>query len=168
MSIAALSSTPSTLPSVSAQQFFKTRQSDLQQLGKDLGTGDVAGAKSQYQDIVNLGQHGPLGSGNAFSDSEREQDFGAIGHALQSGNLAGAQQAFGNLKSTFAKPIQDPVNPTAPIDNPIQRPLTSELLGSGVGTNATTAPYLNIAALESAMTSSAASALPYTSLSVSA
>jgi hypothetical protein len=169
MSITALTNT-STSPSVSAQQFYKTRQADLHQLGKDLDTGDIAGAQSEYQDIVNLGQNGPFASGNAFSNPTREQDFAAIGQALQSGNISGAQQAFGNLKASFAKPVQDPILSTNPVSNPILRPLASELLnsGSGSGTSTSASPYLNIASLESTLGSAAASAIPYESLSVSA
>jgi hypothetical protein len=83
------------------QQYFHTRQTDLHDLGQALGTGDVAGAQTAYNDIVQLGQNGPFSSGNPFSNSTREQDFTAIGSALQSGNLTAAQQAFSNLKSTF-------------------------------------------------------------------
>ncbi|MGA7220763.1 MAG: hypothetical protein WBX38_20780 [Candidatus Sulfotelmatobacter sp.] len=83
------------------QQYFQTRQSDLQQLGQALGTGNLAGAQSAFQAIAKLGQGGPFASGNSFSNPQREQDFTQIGQALQSGDLAGAQQAFSSLKSTF-------------------------------------------------------------------
>jgi|HubBroStandDraft_4_1064222.scaffolds.fasta_scaffold223323_2 hypothetical protein len=83
------------------QQYFHTRQTDLHDLGQALGTGDLAGAQTAYNNIAQLGQNGPFSSGNPFSNSTREQDFTAIGSALQSGNLTAAQQAFSNLKSTF-------------------------------------------------------------------
>ncbi len=102
------------------QQYFHTRQTDLHQLGKALGTGDLAGAKAAFQEIAKLGKHGPFASGDPFSNSQREQDFTAIGKALQSGDLAGAQQAFSDLKATFEKhPALTPPTPaTAPSTTP--------------------------------------------------
>jgi hypothetical protein len=83
------------------EQYFQTRQSDLQQLGQALGSGDLAGAETAYNNIVQLGQSGPFASGDPFSRPQREQDFAAIGQALQSGDLAGAQAAFSTLQNTF-------------------------------------------------------------------
>jgi hypothetical protein len=100
------------------QQYFHTRQTDLQQLGKALGTGDLAGAQTAYNNIVQLGQNGPFASGNPFSNSTREQDFTAIGTALQSGDLAGAQQAFSSLKATFEKAQGGPVTISNPLPSP--------------------------------------------------
>jgi hypothetical protein len=85
------------------EQYFQTRQSDLQQLGQALGSGDLAGAQTAYNNIVELGQGGPFASGDPFSRPQREQDFAAIGQALQSGDLAGAQAAFSTLQSTFQR-----------------------------------------------------------------
>ncbi|MFZ0137576.1 MAG: hypothetical protein WAK89_10980 [Candidatus Sulfotelmatobacter sp.] len=85
------------------EQYFQTRQSDLQQLGQALQSGDLAGAQTAYNNIVQLGQSGPFASGDAFSRPQREQDFTAIGQALQSGDLAGAQAAFSTLQSTFER-----------------------------------------------------------------
>ena len=85
------------------EQYFQTRQSDLQQLGQALGSGDLAGAQTAYNNIVQLGQGGPFASGDPFSRPQREQDFAAIGQALQSGDLAGAQAAFSTLQSTFQR-----------------------------------------------------------------
>jgi hypothetical protein len=85
------------------EQYFQTRQSDLQQLGQALDSNDLAGAQSAYNNIVQLGQSGPFASGEAFSRTQREQDFTALGQALQSGDLAGAQAAFSTLQSTFQR-----------------------------------------------------------------
>jgi len=85
------------------EQYFQTRQSDLQQLGKALGSGDLAGAQTAYNNIVQLGHGGPFASGDPFSLSQREKDYAAIGQALQSGDLAGAQAAFSTLQSTFQR-----------------------------------------------------------------
>jgi hypothetical protein len=83
------------------QTYFQARNSDLQQLGQALQSGDLAGAQQEFSAIQNLGQNGPFANGNAFKVSQREQDFAAIGQALQAGDLAGAQQAFAQLESTF-------------------------------------------------------------------
>jgi len=97
------------------QAYFQQRGSDLQQLGKALQSGDLAGAQQEFSAIQNLGQSGPFASGNAFRISQREQDFTAIGQALQAGDLAGAQQAFAQLKSTFQH--QPSVDPPAVVVN---------------------------------------------------
>jgi hypothetical protein len=91
------------------EQYFHTRQSDLQQLGQALKSGDLAGAQTAYNNIAALGQKGPFAGGNPFQISQREQDFTALGTALQSGDLAGAQQAFSALGSTFTGAKQ--INP---------------------------------------------------------
>src|SRR5580704_18388407 len=85
------------------QQYFQTRQGDLQQLGQALGSGDLASAQTAFNNIVKLGQNGPFASGDPFSRPQREQDFAAIGQALQSGDLAGAQAAFSTLQSTSGR-----------------------------------------------------------------
>lgn len=169
MSITAVSgastSTASPILSVSPQQFYKTRQADLEQLGKDLGTGNVSGARAEYQDIVSLGKEGPFSTGNPFARADREQDFTDIGTALKSGNFAGAQQAFASLKSTFANPVQDPSG-----QSPVQKPVADPLAVGSAATNASssTSPYLNVASLEDILTNTAASSIPYQSLSVTA
>jgi len=83
------------------QSYFQTRNSDVQQLGQALQSGDLQTAQTEFNNITALGQGGPFSSGNAFRVSQREQDFNQIGQALQNGDLAGAQSAFANLQSTF-------------------------------------------------------------------
>jgi hypothetical protein len=83
------------------QSYFQTRNSDVQQLGKAISSGNLANAQVAYNNITALGQAGPFANGNSFRVPQREQDFQAIGQALQSGDLAGAQQAFAALKATF-------------------------------------------------------------------
>jgi hypothetical protein len=82
------------------QSYFQTRNSDVQQLGKALSSGNLEQAQVAYNNITAVGQGGPFASGNSFRVPEREQDFQAIGQALQSGDLAGAQSAFAALKAT--------------------------------------------------------------------
>jgi hypothetical protein len=93
------------------QSYFETRNSDVQQLGRALSSGNLASAQVAYNSITALGQEGPFANGNPFQLSQREQDFTAIGQALQSGDLAGAQQAFSALQSTFRG--NTPKGPTA-------------------------------------------------------
>jgi hypothetical protein len=62
---------------------------------------DLAGAQQEYSALQTLGQSGPFAGGDPFKSSQREQDFVAIGQALQSGDLAGAQPVFAQLQSTF-------------------------------------------------------------------
>ena len=97
------------------QAYFQQRGSDLQQLGKALQSGDLAGAQQEFSAIQNLGQSGPFANGNEFQANQRQQDFNAIGQALQAGDLAGAQQAFAQLKSTFQH--QPSVDPPAVVVN---------------------------------------------------
>jgi hypothetical protein len=107
-------------------QFFQTRQSDLQQLGQALSTGDLAGAQAAYSKIVTLGQNGPFAGGNSFKLTPREQAFTAIGQALQSGDLAGAKQAFGALRDTFQGRGHQ-INP--PVPSPAASPSTGAASG---------------------------------------
>ena len=112
-------------------QYFHTRQTDLQDLGNALGSGDLAGAQSAFQAIAKLGQSGPFAGGDPFANSQREQDFTAIGNALQSGDLAGAQQAFSDLKATFEKAQGGPV----PVTNPLPNATTPSTVGPEIVIN---------------------------------
>lgn len=67
------------------QSYFQTRHTDVQQLGQALSSGNLANAQVAYNSIAALGQEGPFAKGNPFQLSQREQDFTAIGQALQSG-----------------------------------------------------------------------------------
>jgi hypothetical protein len=93
------------------QAFYQQRGSDLQQLGKALQSGDLAGAQKEFAAIQTLGKSGPFASGDPFVSKQREQDFAAIGQSLQSGDLAAAQQAFVQLQSTFHQHHQQVTQP---------------------------------------------------------
>ncbi len=99
------------------QSYFQTRNSDVQQLGQALQSGNLASAQVAYNNITALGDSGPFASGNAFRGQTRQEDFNAIGQALQSGDLAGAQSAFASLKSTVAQTASggNPASPALPI-----------------------------------------------------
>ena len=93
------------------QAFRQERKADISQLASDLQSCDVAGARSDYTALQQLGQTGPFKDGGPFGKANREQDFTAIGQALQSGDLAGAQQAFQTLEQTFGSQGHQPVPP---------------------------------------------------------
>src|SRR5271166_828973 len=70
------------------QSYFQQRNSEVAQLGQDLTAGNVASAQQDFATLQGLGQGGPFANGDAFAPGNpREQDFTAIGQALQSGNL---------------------------------------------------------------------------------
>jgi hypothetical protein len=97
-------STPSIYQQL--QAFRQQRLSDLVQLGQDLAAGNQTAAQQDVNTLTTLGQSGPSANGQVFQQADRAQDFQAIGTALQSGNLAGAESAFTTLAGTFNKNIQ--------------------------------------------------------------
>ena len=105
-------------------------------------------AQQDYNALQTLGQSGPSKSGAAFGNSQREQDLNAIGKALQSNDLAGAQQAFAQLESTYQThhplpPVTLPppvvvrppitVRPPVSVSPPVSVP--PSILGSGGSTS---------------------------------
>jgi len=84
------------------QNFTQSRRTDLQQLASALQSGNLDAAKQVFSDLAAIEKNGPYGNAEPFSNSDRAQAFEAIGQALQSGDLAGAQAAFAALRSTFA------------------------------------------------------------------
>jgi hypothetical protein len=114
MSVAGIFSSSALAP---AQNFFQQRRADLQQLAQALQSGDLSAAQSAFNALTALSQTGSstaasstASTGSASSSSsgpfrnpQLAQDFTAIGTALQSGDLAGAQQAF----ATFQQDLQN-------------------------------------------------------------
>jgi hypothetical protein len=104
--------------------FFQSRRSDLQQLGKDLKSGDLTKAQQDYQTLQTLGRSGPFANGDTFAVSRREQDLQNIGTAIQAGDLAGAKKALLQLHQTFdPPPVHAPVSSNSP--SPSVDPSTS-------------------------------------------
>lgn len=109
MSVAGISSSSLSQPTA-LQPFYVQRRLDIQQLAQALQSGDLAGAQAAYTTLSALrrslpaqnasGQSGT--SAGPFLDKKVAQDFNAIGKALQSGDLEGAQQAF----ATFLQDTQ--------------------------------------------------------------
>jgi hypothetical protein len=87
--------------SQSLQTYFETRKSDMQQLGKDLKSGDMSAAENDFNTITALGKNGPFANGNAFINTQRQEDFTSIGQSLQSGNIGDADQSFESLQATW-------------------------------------------------------------------
>lgn len=81
------------------QSFYQSRQTDLQQLGSALQSGDLNGAQQAFTALAVLGEGGPFANSEPFSKSSRAQAFNAIGEALQAGDLGRAQAAFATLTS---------------------------------------------------------------------
>jgi len=71
--------------------------------------------------LIALGQTGPHADGQIFEQTDRAQDFQAIGQALQSGDLAGAETAYTALASTFGNPITGGKQPS-PVSPPVFQP----------------------------------------------
>jgi hypothetical protein len=85
------------------QSFYQSRQTDLNQLGSALQSGDLKTAQSAFSALTTLGQDGPFANSEPFAKSSRAQAFDTLGQALQSGDLAGAQAAFATLTAQQSK-----------------------------------------------------------------
>jgi hypothetical protein len=111
------------------QSFYQTRQSDLKQLGRDLQSGNLAGAQRACTTLAALGQNGPFANSEPFAKSSRAQAFDAIGQALQAGDLAGAQAAFATLKSSNQNnsASQAQANPATIVDLTSTQPNTEKV-----------------------------------------
>jgi hypothetical protein len=79
------------------QSFNQNRQTDLQQLGSALKSGDLSGAQQAYTALATLGESGPFANSEPFAKSSRADAFNALGEALQAGDLARAESAFATL-----------------------------------------------------------------------
>jgi soluble cytochrome b562 len=84
---------------------------DFKALGQALQSGDLAGAQQAYatlqQDLQTAEQPAAGSSGStsaaASGAGKLAQDFGALGQALQSGNLADAQHAYATVQQDAQK-----------------------------------------------------------------
>jgi hypothetical protein len=79
------------------QTFYQSRQTDVQQLGSALQSGDLSGAQQAFQSLAVLGEGGPFANSEPFAKSSKAEAFNAVGEAIAAGNLAGAQAAFATL-----------------------------------------------------------------------
>jgi hypothetical protein len=85
-----------TNPYQAASQGLGTGQSQLQQLGLALQSGNLAAAQQAFSALPqNAAQGGTSSTGGSTSN---QSSLAALGQALQSGNLAAAQQAFSQVQ----------------------------------------------------------------------
>jgi hypothetical protein len=194
MSIAGISSSSLFQPTA-LQSFFVQRRLDIQQLGQALHSGDLATAQAAYTTLNALqrsvpaqnasGQSGT--SAGPFLDKKVAHDFAAVGQALQSGDVAGAQQAFATLQQDIqgtgrghrqgggtpfpnsapeivVNLIGNGLVPTPPIATPVTDNSGSTTLVSGnPGGSGALAPITSsIGSPAAAITSSTGSAVPAT------
>jgi hypothetical protein len=111
-----LSTAPTTSTNLKTdfwKQYISERRPEVQQLNDALKSGNLADAQKAYNSLVALGNT-VLHKDNPFVRSDRASDFNAIGAALQNGDVAGAQQAFATLESTFTQPTPNLTTPTSP------------------------------------------------------
>jgi outer membrane protein assembly factor BamD (BamD/ComL family) len=107
MSISALSS--NLISDLAPQQWqnpFEAIKQDFQQLASALQSGNLSGAQSAYANIQQLlqGSQGSSASNTSSTSTGSntlQNDFLALGQALQSGDLSTAQNAFAQLQSDF-------------------------------------------------------------------
>jgi hypothetical protein len=104
------------LQQIEQQKNFSTSQSNttnsvsqlFNQLGKDLASGNVSSAQDDFNDIMKAVQssgssvhhhHHHGGGGSSSETSSVQTDLNTLGQALQSGNLAAAQQAYTSVQT---------------------------------------------------------------------
>ncbi len=101
MSVSGISSASLYNPQ-SVQNNFQQFQQTFQQLGKDLQSGNLSAAQS---DFATLQQLQPQSNANASSASESNnptaQAFSQLATDLQSGNLSAAQQDYTTIQQAF-------------------------------------------------------------------
>jgi len=116
MTIAAISTTPSittldptTGTSSSLPSTLQAVASNFNALGQALQSGDLSGAQQAFTSLLQsaptTGASSTASQSSASTSSSASSSAGAdlvsLGQALQSGNLAGAQQAFTNLQQAM-------------------------------------------------------------------
>ncbi len=105
MPISALSSNLVSDLSQQQENPFRQVRQDFQQLATALQNGDLSQAQSAYSNIQQiLGNNGgssgsSSGTTGSSGSSTLQNDFAALGQALQSGDLSQAQSAFSQLQS---------------------------------------------------------------------
>ena len=82
----------------SAQNKFQQIQSQFQQLGQDLQSGNLAQAQADFATLTQELPSAQQQSSAATSTSSIAQAFQTLGQDLQAGNLAAAQQDFATIQ----------------------------------------------------------------------
>ena len=107
MSVSAVSSCSSSSTVSPLQNIMQQGRSDFSALATALGSGDLAGAQKAFASLQqDLQGMQPAGASNAAgstaaSTSPFASDYAALGKALQSNDLAGAQKAFSSLMQSM-------------------------------------------------------------------
>jgi outer membrane protein assembly factor BamD (BamD/ComL family) len=99
MSVSGISST-SLYTTQSTQNNLQEIQQTFQQLGKDLQSGNLTGAQSDFATLQKLVPQS-ISTSSSQSNSPIAQAFTQLGKDLQSGNLSAAQQDFTTIQQDF-------------------------------------------------------------------
>jgi hypothetical protein len=75
-------------------------QSEFQQLGKDLQSGNLSAAQTDFATLQQLGPQ-TTSSSSTQSTSTLTQDFNQLGADLKAGNTTAAQQDFAKIQQDF-------------------------------------------------------------------
>ena len=102
MSIGAINPGPGALGPLQPSAFQQQR-TYFDQLKQSLGNGDLSGAQQAFSQLQQSLPNPPTGgsqgtNGNQSPGSQIQQDFAAVGQALQSGDVSGAQAAFAKFE----------------------------------------------------------------------
>lgn len=103
MNIAGLLSSPSRTHIATNRQ---QRQAEFQQLGKDLQSGDLSAAKTDFATLTSLlsaSKASTTSAGDASIPKILSQDFQKLGGDLKSGDLSAAQQDYSQLQQDAQK-----------------------------------------------------------------
>lgn len=98
MSVSGISSS-SLFNTSGVQSLFQQFQQTFQQLGKDLQSGNLSAAQSDFATLQNLGSQNSTATSQ--SNSPIAQAFSQLAKDLQSGNLSAAQQDFSTIQQDF-------------------------------------------------------------------
>lgn len=102
MSVSGIST--SLLNTQTTQNNIQKAQQEFQQLGKDLQSGNLSAAQTDFATLQNLAA--PSSSTTASqSNSPIAQAFAQLGKDLQSGNLSAAQQDFTTIQQDFKNQV---------------------------------------------------------------
>jgi hypothetical protein len=112
MSVSAVSSSSSVTQTDSRSLVNQFKQ-DFKQLASSLQSGDLTGAQQAYAALQQLQQSNQSGgqssNGQQASSTNNpiQNDFAALGSALQSGDLSSAQSAFSQLQTDMKAAVQN-------------------------------------------------------------
>ena len=102
------------LSTVDTKAYIGQRRADTKQLAQALNGGDLKAAQTAFDSLAALATQNGLK--NPFARQDRAAAFDAVGAALKSGDLAGAQQAFAvlhdNLLGRSTAPSRTPPGTT--------------------------------------------------------